>query len=86
MDQQQHYYFYLLRCSDNSLYAGICIDLEKRVEIHQNGKGAKYTRSRLPVTLVYQEQHRSKGDALRREAEVKKWTKERKERLVSECE
>jgi putative endonuclease len=79
----QTYHFYLLRCSDDSLYAGICIDLEKRVATHQTGKGAKYTRSRLPVTLVYQEQHCSKGDALRREAEVKKWKKERKERLVS---
>jgi putative endonuclease len=80
------YYFYLLRCSDDSLYAGICIDLEKRVETHQTGKGAKYTRSRLPVTVVYQEQHYSKGDALRREAEVKKWTKKRKERLVADAE
>ena len=78
----QPYYFYLLRCSDDSLYAGICIDLEHRVETHQNGKGAKYTRSRSPVTLVYHEQHRSKGDALRREAEVKKWSNQRKERLV----
>ena len=77
------YYFHLLRCSDDSLYAGICIDLEQRVETHQNGKGAKYTRSRLPVTLVYDEQYCSKGEALRREVEVKKWTKERKERLVS---
>jgi putative endonuclease len=80
------YYFYLLRCSDDSLYAGICINLEQRVRTHQSGKGAKYTRSRLPVALVYQEQHRSKGAALRREAEVKNWTKQRKERLVSEGE
>jgi putative endonuclease len=82
----QHYYFYLLRCSDGSLYAGICIDLDQRVETHQNGRGAKYTRSRLPVTLVHQEQYRSKGDALRRELEVKNWTKQRKERLVSDGE
>lgn len=81
-----NYYFYLLRCSDNSLYAGICRDLEQRVANHQNGTGAKYTRSRLPVALVFQEQHSSKGDALRREAEVKKWTKQRKERLVSNGE
>ena len=80
------YYFYLLRCSDDSLYAGISIDLEQRVEVHQNGNGAKYTRSRLPVTLVYHEHHRSKGDALRREAKVKKWTKQRKERLVRNVE
>ncbi|MBC8355738.1 MAG: GIY-YIG nuclease family protein [Planctomycetes bacterium] len=81
-----NYYFYLLRCSDGSLYAGICIDLEQRVATHQNGKGAKYTRSRLPIALVYQEHHRSKGDALRREAEVKKWTKQKKERLVRDGE
>lgn len=79
---EQTYYFYLLRCSDGSLYAGICIDLEQRVQTHQNGKGAKYTRSRLPVALVYNEQHRSKGEALRREAAVKKWTKQRKEELL----
>ena len=78
----QPYFFYLLRCSDGSLYAGICIDLEQRIKVHQNGKGAKYTRSRLPVTLVYDEQHPSKGNALRREAEVKKWSKKGKERLV----
>jgi putative endonuclease len=82
----QPYYFYLLRCSDGSLYAGICIDLNQRVETHQNGRGAKYTRSRLPVTLVFHEQHRSKGEALRRESEVKNWTKQRKERLVSDGE
>jgi len=80
----QPYHFYLLRCSDDSLYAGICIDLEQRVETHQDGKGAKYTRGRLPVTLAFHEQHRSKGDALRREAEVKRWSKERKERLVAD--
>ncbi|MEO8494817.1 MAG: GIY-YIG nuclease family protein [Planctomycetota bacterium] len=80
------YHFYLLRCSDDSLYAGICVDLEQRVETHQTGKGAKYTRSRLPVRLVFHEQHCSKGDALRREAQVKKWTKPRKERLVSDGE
>lgn len=79
----QDYYFYLLRCSDNSLYAGICIDLEQRLDAHQNGKSAKYTRSRLPVTLVFHEQHQTKGDALRREAEVKRWPKQRKERLVA---
>lgn len=79
----QPYCFYLLRCSDGSLYAGICIDLEQRVETHQNGKGAKYTRSRLPVTVVFHEQHQTKGDALRREAEVKRWSKQRKERLVA---
>lgn len=82
MDRE--YYFYLLRCSDDSLYAGICVDIEQRVETHQQGKGAKYTRGRLPARLVFHEQHRSKGDALRREAAVKKWTKQRKERLVSD--
>ena len=79
------YYFYLLRCRDDSLYAGICIDLEQRLETHQKGTGAKYTRSRLPVTLVYQERHPSKSAALRREAEVKKWTKQQKERLVTDA-
>jgi len=78
------YYFYILRCSDNSLYSGITINLEKRLEEHNSGerRGAKYTRARGPVTLVYSEQLSSKSDALKREAEVKKWSKDKKENLI----
>lgn len=66
------YYVYIMECSDGSLYTGITNDTEKRLKIHNQGKGAKYTRGRLPVKIVYREEVGSKGDALRREAEIKK--------------
>ena len=75
------FYFYLARCSDESLYSGFCTNLQEREEVHNQGKGAKYTRSRLPVRIVYSEAFNSKSEALKREAEVKKWTKEQKEQL-----
>lgn len=76
------YYFYLLRCKDNSLYAGSCKDLIDRETKHNNGTGAKYTRSRTPVKIVYSEHFRTLGKALKREAAVKKLSKQQKEALV----
>ncbi|MBP9850408.1 MAG: GIY-YIG nuclease family protein [Candidatus Peribacteraceae bacterium] len=76
------HYFYLARCSDNSLYAGTCIDLSAREKKHNEGRGAKYTRSRLPIVFVYHEKFRTLGAARRREAAVKKFAKEQKESLV----
>lgn len=77
------YYVYLLRCSDNSLYCGITTDLEKRVEDHNiRPTGAKYTRARRPVVLVYWEAVESKSEALRRELQIKSLKKEEKEELV----
>ena len=76
------HYFYLARCSDGSLYAGTAADIEKRAKKHNEGKGAKYTRSRLPITIVYQEEWDTLSSARKREAEVKKWTKEAKEKLI----
>lgn len=77
-------YFYILRCKDNSLYCGIAVDLEKRVKEHnaKNQKGAKYTRAKGPVYLIYSEKYPDKKSALRREREVKRWTKNKKEKLV----
>ena len=80
------WFFYLARCSDDSLYSGICVDLEARFAKHNAGKGAKYTRSRLPVVLAYSEQLQSQSDALKREAEVRKWRRTRKEELVAAAE
>jgi len=77
------HYFYLARCGDQSLYAGTCLDLKEREAKHNDGRGAKYTRSRLPVTIIYHETFGTLSDARKREAEVKKWTKERKEELVA---
>lgn len=74
----------MVRCADNSLYAGYTTDLAARVETHNSGKGAKYTRSRLPVTLAYYEEFDTKSEALKREAALKRLTKEKKEKLVAE--
>lgn len=69
---------YILRCGDGTLYTGCTNDLPRRLKTHQSGKGAKYTRSRLPVELVYQEEVPDKSAALRREAAIKgldRWKK-----------
>lgn len=78
------YFFYLLRCVDSSLYCGITKNLKRRVDEHNSCSSwvSKYTRGRRPVKLVYFEKLPSQGAALRREAEVKKWTKGKKEALV----
>ena len=75
-------YTYILRCSDNSLYTGWTNDLEKRVEMHNAGKGAKYTKARLPVKLVYYETFETKEDAMRREYVIKQMKKKEKEELI----
>ncbi|MGN0658505.1 MAG: GIY-YIG nuclease family protein [Emergencia sp.] len=77
-------YAYMVRCSDGSLYAGWTNDLEKRIRCHNEGKGARYTRSRLPVELVYYETFDTKEEAMRREAAIKKLSKARKELLVAD--
>lgn len=77
------HFFYLARCADSSLYAGTCVNVQEREEKHNSGKGAKYTRSRSPVTIIYTEEFETLSEARKREAEVKKWTKTRKEMLVN---
>lgn len=77
------FYFYLARCADGSLYAGSCKSILDRERVHNEGKGAKYTRSRLPVEIIYHERFRSLGKALKREAEVKRWNKVQKEQLCA---
>lgn len=74
---------YLLRCRDGSLYCGWTVDLAHRLEAHQRGRGARYTRGRLPLRLVYWEAWPTPGEALRGEARLKKRTKARKELLVA---
>ncbi len=76
----------MLRCADNSLYSGITIDLERRLDEHNHSKlGAKYTKARRPVTLVYKEQTGSKSTASKRECELKKLSKQQKELLINEA-
>ncbi|MGB8931174.1 MAG: GIY-YIG nuclease family protein [Anaeromyxobacteraceae bacterium] len=74
---------YFLRCGDGSLYAGATNDMARRVASHAAGKGARYTRSRLPVTLVYEEPVRGRGAALRREAALKRLSRKEKLALVA---
>jgi putative endonuclease len=78
------YYTYILRCNDNSLYTGYTNRLSYRIRMHQEGKGAKYTKGRAPVQLVYVETFETKREALRREYELKRLTKKQKEALVKD--
>ena len=73
---------YILRCGDGTLYTGIARDVEKRLAAHRSGKGAKYTRGRGPLEIVYRERCVDQGEALRREYAVKQLTREEKERLI----
>ncbi|MEI6239376.1 MAG: GIY-YIG nuclease family protein [Planctomycetia bacterium] len=74
---------YLLRCRDGSLYTGITNDLPRRLESHAAGRASRYTRSRLPVTLAYEEPQRSKSHALKREAAIKRLPRGQKDLLIS---
>ena len=78
------WFVYMLRCRDGSLYTGCTDHVERRLTVHQSGKGAKYTRSRLPVKLVYQEEAVDRSAALRREAAIKKLTRQEKLNLLEE--
>ena len=73
---------YILSCNDGSLYTGWTTNLENRINTHNSGKGAKYTRSRLPVELVYYEEFSVKSHALKREREIKKLTHNQKLDLI----
>ena len=72
---------YIVECSDRSFYTGWTNNLEKRIETHNKGLGAKYTKSRLPVKLVYSEAFDTKEDAMKREYEIKRLTRRNKEKL-----
>ena len=78
------WFVYIVRCADNSLYTGIAMDVERRIDEHNNDDrlGAKYTRVRRPVVLVYTENCASRSDAAKREAQIKKLTKSQKEHLI----
>ena len=80
--QQQNNYVYIVRCSDQTLYTGWTNHLEKRIEAHNAGKGAKYTKARRPVELVYLETFDNKGDALKREYQIKQLKRSEKEKLI----
>ncbi len=77
------WYLYILRCGDGTLYTGITTDVEKRLEAHRSGKGAKYTRGRGPLELAYREVCGSHSDALKRELAVKALPREEKQALIA---
>ena len=79
-----NWYLYILRCKDDTLYTGITTDVEKRLEQHRSGKGAKYTRGRGPLELVYMEEQPDKSAALRREYEIKQMTRQKKLELLEQ--
>ena len=76
------YYTYLAECADRTLYCGYTDDVKNREKVHNSGKGAKYTRSRLPVKIVYYEEFETKSEALKREHAIKKLTRGQKEKLI----
>ena len=75
-------YTYMVKCSDGTLYTGWTTDLEHRVKAHNDGEGAKYTRSRRPVELVYYEEYGTKAEAMKREYSIKQLTRKQKEKLI----
>lgn len=78
-------YTYIVECKDKTLYTGWTNHLQKRIKTHNDGKGAKYTRSRLPVRLVYYEVYETKQEAMRREYEIKQLTRKQKKKLIEKA-
>lgn len=76
------YYVYIVECSDKTYYTGYTNDINKRVKTHNSGKGAKYTRHRLPVVLVYLEEHENKSSAMKREYAIKQLSRKEKQFLI----
>lgn len=82
LEESAPYYCYIVRCCDGTLYTGITNNLERRIAAHNKGTGAAYTASRRPVELLYSEYVGAKGDALRRELQIKAMTRSRKLKLI----
>lgn len=79
---ETNWYLYILRCRDDTLYTGITTDVDKRLEAHRSGKGAKYTRGRSPLELVYRECCGSHSEALKREYQVKALSRAEKQNMI----
>lgn len=80
------HYFYIARCRDDSLYSGTCMDVKEREAKHNDGTGAKYTRSRRPVKIIYTETFETLSEARKREATVKKMKRAKKEALLEKTQ
>ena len=81
--QESNWQVYIVRCADDSLYTGVAVDVPDRVRVHNAGKGARYTRSRGPVELVYSEPAEGRGAALKREYAIKQLSRPQKLALIS---
>jgi putative endonuclease len=77
------HFIYIVRCADSTLYTGYARDPAARERVHNHGKGARYTRGRRPVSLVYAEACASRSEALKREHRLKRWSRARKEALIT---
>jgi putative endonuclease len=77
------YFVYLLKCKDGSLYTGITTDVKRRFEQHKKGLGGHYTNAKRAVKIVYSEKHLDRSSASKREAEIKKWRRDKKIALIS---
>ncbi|MFC1724873.1 GIY-YIG nuclease family protein [candidate division KSB1 bacterium] len=77
------WFVYILKCSDDSFYIGQTSDLEKRIETHNAGNGPKYTAFRRPIKLVYSETFTSQDKAIKREKQIKKWSRLKKQALIN---
>ena len=84
--QATEHFVYMLRCADGTLYSGYTTNPDRRTAVHNSGRGAKYTRARLPVELVYCERAETKSQALKREAALKKLTRAEKMLLIEQSE
>lgn len=82
MENKHRHFIYMLKCGDNTIYTGYTNDLEKRLAMHESGKGAKYTRGRGPLELVYLEEFPDKVSAMRQEYQIKKLTRAKKEQII----
>jgi len=76
------HFVYILKCKDNTFYTGYTKNIKERVKVHNSGKGAKYTRSRLPVKLIYSESFKTIKEAYKRELAIKKLSRESKKKLI----
>ncbi len=83
MTEAADWIVYILECADRTLYTGITNNIEQRLQDHESGKGAKYTRGRAPFKLLYTERHATRSQALKREAEIKSFDRPAKLRLAS---
>jgi putative endonuclease len=86
MRRRRKFFCYIVQCADGTFYTGWTVDLDNRVKTHNAGRGARYTRTRRPVVLVYSERQPTRADAMRREAAIKRWPRARKLKIVESNE